>query len=180
MSDPESVENEGFLAELLREEARLLPRLAEVFRFHTDVYREIEEDPNAIPGAFAVVLATSILAGLGQGTIAGIFLGVAGALVVWAFSSALVWVAAIPVLGRTADYAILLRCLGFAYAWNSLAILGFLPLIGILFQWGALGLWGASLVLATEQALGSTRQQAIGICILALGIPVLLLFGVFR
>jgi hypothetical protein len=94
------------------------------------------------------VLGASLLAGLGQGTIAGIFLGVAGALVVWAFSSALVWMAAIPVLGRTADYAIVLRCLGFAYAWNSLAILGFLPLIGI--------------------------------CVLALGIPVLLLFGVFR
>jgi hypothetical protein len=180
MSDPEKVQRESFLAELLQEEARLLPRLTEVFRFHTDVYREIEEDPNAIPGAFAVVLATSVFAGLGQGTIAGIFLGVAGALVIWGLSSALVWVAAIPVLGRTVDYALLLRCLGFAYAWNSLAILGFLPLIGFLFQWGALGLWGVSLVLATEQALESTRKQAIGICALALGIPVLLLFGIFR
>jgi hypothetical protein len=169
-----------FLEELLREEARLLPRLAQVFRLRQDVYREIEQDPNAIPGAFAVVLATSVLAGLGSDTPREILLGVAGALVVWLMSSGLVWAIAALILDRTPDYARLLRCLGFAYAWNALGVLAFLPWIGELFRWAAFGLWSASLVLATQAAVGSSRAQTLVICALALGIPILLLFGIFR
>ncbi|MEE8557833.1 MAG: hypothetical protein V3T14_08100 [Myxococcota bacterium] len=169
----------GFLSELLREEAQLVPRLLRVFRFDSSVFREIEEDPNAIPGAFAVVLATSVLSGLGHPSVASVFLGIAGALIVWALSSALVWGGAALVLGG-ADYSRLLRCLGFAYAWNALALGGFLPFLGPVFQWAGLGLWAAALVLATREALRSTTSQALVICAVALALPVAVLFGLFR
>lgn len=182
MSETGSAPSAGrtLIGELLREEARLLPRLADVLRFRGAIYREIEEDPNAIPGAFAVVLMSSLLAGLGQATIAGLFLGVAGALTVWALSSGLVWLSATLILGRRPDYARLLRALGFAYAWNGLGILGFLPYVGTFIEWAAFLLWGASLVLATEPAVGCTRRQAMGITVLALSIPVAVLLGLFR
>jgi hypothetical protein len=180
MADSDRPAREGVLAELLREEARLLPRLSGVFRFDPAVYREIEEDANAIPGAFAVVLVTSVLSGLGQTSLAGIFLGIAGALLVWGIASTLVWAAAGVVLGRVPDYARLLRCLGFAYAWNALSIGSFLPGLGALLVWAGFLLWAAALVLATREALQATQQQAILICLVALVLPLMVLLGVLR
>ena len=171
--------HQGFLSDLFREEWQLVPRLLRVFRFDSKVFREIEEDPNAIPGAFAVVLATSVLSGLGQPSIASVFLGIAGALIVWALSSALIWGGAALLVGG-ADYSRLLRCLGFAYGWNAVGLLGFLPFLGPVFQWAGLGLWGAALVVATREALRSTTNQALVICSVALVLPVVALFGLFR
>ena len=65
----------GALAELFQPERRLLARLAAVFRLDPQVYEEIQTDKAAIPQAFALVIATSILTGLGQGSIPGLFLG---------------------------------------------------------------------------------------------------------
>jgi hypothetical protein len=180
MAEEDRPRREGVLADLLREEARLFPRLVGVFRFDAAVYREIEADANAIPGAFAVVFATAVLAGLGQASPAAIFLGIAGAVLVWGLSSALVWLAGAIVLGRVPDYARLLRCLGFAYAWNGLALAGFLPWIGSLIQWAGFLLWAAALVLATREALQATQRQAILICLVALALPIALFVGVLR
>ena len=180
MGEPERARGGTFLTELLREDRRLVPRLTGVFRFDDAVYREIDEDPNAIPGAFAVVLASSVLAGLGQASLPGILLGIAGALFVWVLSSALVWGAASLLRAEAPEYARLLRCLGFAYAWNAVAVGAFLPLLGVLVEWAAFALWGFSLLLATRAALRVEMDQAIKICGAALLVPLLLLFWIFR
>ena len=180
MGESERVRGGTFLTELLREERRLIPRLAGVFRFDEAVYREIDDDPSAIPGAFAVVLATSILAALGQGSLPAILLGIVGALFVWVLSSGLLWGAAALVVDTPPDYARLLRCLGFPYAWNVVAIGAFLPGVGPLVEWAALGLWGYSLFLAIRTILGVSMNEALGICGAALLPPVLLLFWIFR
>jgi hypothetical protein len=177
MAESDPSQAGGILTELLREEARLIPRLKGVFRFDAAVYREIETDPNAIPGAFTVVLAASLLAGLGRSSLAGIFLGVAGAVLFWVLCSALIWAVAAVVLGRIPDYARLVRCLGFAYAWNALSICALLPWVGSLIEWAAALLWTASAVVATQEALETTPNQVFLICVLALALP-LLVFGV--
>ncbi len=180
MAEPERVRSGTFLTELLRVERRLVPRLAGVLRFDEAIYREIDEDPNAVPGAFAVVLASSIFVGLGQASLPGMFLGIVGALFAWVLSSALVWGAAALVLDGRPDYARLLRCLGFAYAWNALAIGTFVPVLGVLIEWAALALWGLSLVLAARAALHTSMRQSIGICAAAVLVPITLLFWIFR
>jgi hypothetical protein len=171
MAESDPPQPDGFLTELLREEARLIPRLGGVFRFEASVYREIEADPNAIPAAFTVVLATSVLAGFGRTSLAGVFLGVALAVLFWAICSGLIWAVAAVVLGRVPDYARLIRCLGFAYAWNALSICALLPWIGSLIEWAAALLWTASAVVATREALETTPNQVFLICVLAFAFP---------
>ncbi len=180
MADREKPTSAGVLQELLREEAQLLPRLARVFRLDPSVYAEVEADPAALPAAFAVVIATVVLVGLGAPSFAGIFLGIAGAIFVWGVTAALVWAVSAFVAPEPTDYVRLLTCLGFAYAWNALALGASLPLFGFLFEWGALVLWAIAFVQATRQVLGLPTEHAVGVCAVALGAPLLFLFVVFR
>jgi hypothetical protein len=177
MDEPKPIRT-GLLAELLNEEHRLWPRLSGVFRFDASVYTEIERDPAALTGAFAVVIATGLLVGLGAPSLAEVFIGVTGAILVWAVSTALVWGASALLPGGAADYSRLLTCLGFAYAWRALGIGASLPGIGVLLEWGAIGLWAAALVQATRQVLRIPTERALLVCGLALLTPLLLLLAI--
>ena len=84
-------ERHGLLAELAHAEARFLPRAWGVLRFDPEAYTEIEADSGAIPQAFAVVIATSVLIGLGRGSLTGMFLGIAASLALWMVGAALIW-----------------------------------------------------------------------------------------
>jgi hypothetical protein len=172
--------SEGALAQLLQPERRLLLRLRSVFRLDPQVYEEIQADPAAIPQAFALVIITSILAGLGQGSIPGLFLGIVLAIVIWLVVTLLVWAVAVVWVRTDLDYSRLLRCTGFAYAWFALLIGYSLPFIGWLFGWSALGFCLASLVLAIRQVLQVYTWQALAICSSALGTPLLLLWWISR
>lgn len=169
----------GLLAELIHPEGRLLPRIASVFRLEPAVYSEIADDPGAIPQAFAVVLATSAAVGIGQVTIEGILLGMAWSIAMWLLIAGLIWAAGAVTIGERSHYAPLLRCLGFAYAWFVLFIGFDLPYIGGLFGLAALGLCLVSNVLAVRQVMGISTGQATAICAAALGIPLVLLAGIF-
>jgi hypothetical protein len=174
MAETETRGPTGFFGELLREETRLLPRLAAVFRFEPGVYAEVEADPGALPASFAVVIGTALLSGLGAASFAGIFLAIAQAILYWGTVAALVWGIASLLGEEPIEYSALLRCLGFAYAWFALSIGASLPWIGWLVQWAALVLWGVALVQATRQATRLPTEQAIGVCAGALAIALLL------
>jgi hypothetical protein len=175
MAEPNPPSSRGLVAELLREESRLPERIRRALLFDATVYAEIEADPHALPGAFTVVLATAVLVGLGQPSIAGIFLGIAGAITIWGASAALVWAIGTLVADEARDYPELLRCAGFAFVWNAPAIGSSLPLVGPLLEWGSLLLWAASLALATRQVFRLSNRQAVGVCAGALGVPLLIL-----
>ncbi len=96
----------------------------------------------------------------------------------WLAAGALIWAAGTLIAGKDCDFARLLRCLGFAYAWFALLLLSELPFIGSIFAWGAVLLALTSAVLATRQALDITTELAVGITVGALGTP-LLLFWIF-
>jgi hypothetical protein len=169
----------GFLSHLLRDEARLLPRLARVLRFDPGVYAEIQSDPGALPSAFLVVIGSAVLSGLGAPSLPGIFLGIAGAILLWGVATGLVWAVGTLSVEGPVDYAKLLACLGFARAWSALAIGGSLPLIGGPIEWAALLLWAVAVVQATRQVLEVSTERAVAVCAVALGLPVLIGFLVF-
>ena len=170
----------GALAQLLQPEQRLLVRLRSVFRLDPQVYEEIQADTAAIPQAFALVIGTSILAGLGQGSIPGLFLGIVLSIVIWLVVTMLVWAVGMIWVRTDLDYSRLLRCTGFAYTWFALLIGYSLPFIGWLFGWSALGFCLASLVLASRQVLQVSTRQALAICASALGTPLLVLWWIAR
>jgi hypothetical protein len=174
MAELEKRDRTGFFGDLLREEARFLPRLGAVFRFDPAVYAEIEADPAALPPSFVVVIGTALLAGLGAPSLAGIFLAIAQAILYWGIVAALVWGIASLLSDEPIEYATLLRCLGFAYAWFAVSIGASLPGIGGLVQWAALGLWAVALVQATRQATRLPTERAVGVCAAALAVALLL------
>ena len=75
-----------------------------------------------------------------------------------------------------ADYGLLLRCTGFAYAWFALLVGYSLPLVGPLFAWAGVLLSFASLVIATREVLATETPRAFAICVIALGVPLTSLF----
>lgn len=175
MAPPDEPERDTALGVLFRVERRLAERLQGVIRFDPAIYREIQADAHAIPQAIAVVVATSLLIGLGRNRLPLVFLWTALAMLNWVVITALIWA-----VGRlaveAADYARLLRCTGFAYAWFALLVAASLPLIGPLFAWAGVLLSFASLVVATREVLAVDNSRALAICALALGLPLLSLF----
>ncbi len=174
--EPQPDRAPGALAQLLHHEGRLLARLRGVFRLDPEVYREIRGDVRAIPQAFAVVIGTAVLTGLGQGSLPGLFGGIAVAIVLWLAVTGLIWAVGVFWVGEAADYFRLLRCNGFAYAWFALLVGYGLPLVGPLFGWGGVLLSLASLVVATRSVLECSTREASAICALALGLPLLLIW----
>ncbi len=171
-----SAEKSGFFANLLAVEAELVDRITRVFRFDESVYQEVEEDPHAIPQATLVVMATSVLIGLGQGSIAAAFLGIAGGIIAWLVTCTTIWAVGMLFTGEPAEYTRMLRGLGFAFAWNALMIISWFPILGTLLQWIGFLAWFGSMILAVRQGLQTSTPQAALIAVIALCMPFVLLW----
>jgi len=180
VTDPGEPTRDSALSVLFRAERRLADRLQGVIRFDPRIYREIKSEVHAIPQAVAVVVATSVLAGLGRSSLALIFLWTSLAMLNWLVITALIWAVGRLVVENSADYARLLRCTGFAYAWFALLVGYSLPLVGPLFAWAGVLLSLASLVIATREVLETDSPRAFAICVIALGLPVTALFWLAR
>ena len=102
MAQPGEPQARGLIGSLLDRERRLLQRLEGVLRFDAATYREIEADPHAIPQALAVVIATAVLAGLGQGGLVSMFVGVGAVIVFWMAVTGLIWVVGLATTGGSA------------------------------------------------------------------------------
>ena len=170
MADPVHL---ATLRSLFGPDGRLIPRLAAVARLDPTIYEEIEADPAAIPQAFAVVIGTAVLAGLGQGSLPGVFLGIATAIVLWSAMTGLIWTAAQVWVGGV-EYSQLLRGTGFAWAWFSVLFLSWIPVLGSLIAWAGLALCVVSSTLATRSVLQTSWRVAATICAAALGLPILI------
>lgn len=166
----------GALAQLLHPERRLLARLQAVLRLDASVYGEIQDDLAAIPQSFALVIGTSILTGLGQGSIPAVFLGIVLSIAIWLIATFLIWVVGAVWLRPDVDYSQLLRCTGFAYCWFALLLGYSLPFVGWIFGWSAVGLCFTSLVLAARTVLDVSTLKALVACAIALGMPLVLLW----
>jgi len=176
VADSGKPERDSALSVLFRAERRLADRLQGVIRFDPAIYREIQSDVHAIPQSIAVVVVTSVLAGLGRNSMPLIFLWTSLAMLQWLVVTALIWAVGRLVVEGGADYGRLLRCTGFAYAWFALLVGYSLPLVGPLFAWTGVLLSLASLVIVTREVLATDTARAFAICTIALGLPVTALF----
>jgi hypothetical protein len=164
--------------------ANLGERMFRAAKLDVNLYEEVEADKEALGQATAVVVLSSLAAGLGMGMrigIGGIVIETLVALVVWYIWALLTcWIGTkiLPEPQTESDVGELLRTLGFASAPGLIRILGVIPgLRGIVFLISSIWMLIA-MVIAVRQALDyRSTGRAIGVC--AIGWVVqLVVFGI--
>ena len=174
MTEPDSTRSESVPA------TPFWTRLVRVGRLDVRVLDEVEADPRALIQSLAVVVG----AGLARGTFGlsgevgpGIVGSLAGAIVLWLLSAALLTTVGVGWLHGTSDFREMLRTLGFAVA--PLWLLAPAALLGGGLHLAAgwlLHLWAlAAAVVAVRQALDVSTARALAACALALGLAIALL-----
>lgn len=144
-------------------------RMVRAARFDAEFYEEVEADKTAITQAVAVVILSSLAAGLGAytGDPLEILAGMVGALggwFLWAFITYFIGTRILPEKQTEADYGQLLRTIGFSSSPGLIRIFGLIPgLRGILFLIASVWML-AAMVVAVRQALdytGTPRAVAV-------------------
>ncbi len=152
--------------------ASFVERMLGAAKLDVHTYEEVEADTTATPQAMAVVLISSIAAGIG-----GIRLGIGGliwvalaSLISWVLWAALVWVIGtklLPEAETQSDIGELLRTTGFSSSPGVLRILGFVPLIGAIIQFLAAIWMLTAMIIAVRQALDyKSTARAVGVCLI--------------
>ncbi|MFQ5656392.1 MAG: YIP1 family protein [Candidatus Methylomirabilales bacterium] len=164
-------------------------RIIRAAMLDASVYEEVEADKGALGQATAVVVLSSVAAGvgtIGQEGLGGILMGTIGALIgwyIWALLTYLIGTKLLPERGTRADVGELLRTIGFSTSPGLIRVLGiFPPLIPIVFSVTAIWMLIA-MVIAVRQALDYTSTlRAVGVCLIGWIIQAfilgLLIFGV--
>jgi hypothetical protein len=127
-------------------------RLVAALKLDESVFEEVEHDVQALPQAFGIVALAALASGVAglQGGVGGLFGGVLAAAAGWLFGAGLVWLIGVKA--------------------------GILP-IGPLFWLVSLGVFGwsiAAYLMAVRAALDVSMGTAIGVCLAAVGIRVVL------
>ena len=164
----------------------LLNRMLRAARLDTKLYEEVEADHGALKQAMAVVVLSSISAGVGslsQGVSGAFFYGILAALIgwfAWALLTYIIGTKILPAPQTKADYGELLRTIGFSSSPGVIRILGIVPgLASIVFM--IAGIWMLiAMVIAVRQALDyESTLRAVGVCVIGWVIQIALLWLVF-
>ncbi len=153
--------------------ASLIDRMIRASKLDVTVYEEVEADPSTMGQAMAVVVLSSLAAGIGSMGVAGLSGILIGTLValagwfIWAFLTYFIGTKWLPEAQTRADYGELLRTIGFSSAPGVLRILGFIPFVGLLINFLA-GIWMlVAMVIAVRQALDyQSTGRAVGVCLI--------------
>jgi hypothetical protein len=152
--------------------ADLKNRILRAARLDKSVYEEVEADKSALGQAMAVVVLSSVAAGVGasQGGLAGIVFGIVASLLgwyVWAYITYIIGTKILSEPQTEADLGQLLRTTGFSSSPGLIRMLGIVPgFTEIVFS--AASIWMlVAMVIAVRQALdyGSTFR-AVGVCLI--------------
>src|SRR3972149_2734935 len=152
--------------------ADLKNRILRAARLDKSVYEEVEADKSALGQAMAVVVLSSVAAGVvaSQGGLAGIVFGIIASLLgwyVWAYITYIIGTKILPEPQTEADLGQLLRTTGFSSSPGLIRMLGIVPgVTEIVFS--AASIWMlVAMVIAVRQALdyGSTFR-AVGVCLI--------------
>ncbi len=164
---------------------RFSDRLLRAAKLDASLYEEVEADKGAMGQAMAVVVLSSIAAGVGgieKAGIGGVFTGTILALIgwyIWAYLTYIIGTRLLPMPETEADYGELLRTIGFSSSPGLIRVLGIIPgLTGIVFM--VAGVWMlVAMVIAVRQALDyQSTLRAVGVCIIGWIIQALVL-GIF-
>lgn len=160
-------------------------RIIRAAKLDARLYEEVEADREAMGQAMAVVVLSSVAAGIGfpKAGLGGILVGIIMALVgwyVWAYLCYLIGTKLLPEPQTRADLGELLRTIGFSSAPGLIRVLGIFPgLRSIVFAAAALWMLVA-MVIAVRQALDYTGTlRAVAVCLIGWIIQALFIFLVF-
>ncbi len=152
--------------------ADFFDRIIRASKLDAALYEEVEADRSAIKQAFAVIVLSSVAAGVGtirEGGIPGMAIGTVAALVgwlFWAFLTFIIGTRLLPERQTQSTYGELLRTIGFSSSPGLIRVLGFIPGLGALIFIAA-SLWMlVAMIIAVRQALDYTSTlRAVGVVI---------------
>ena len=161
-------------------------RIFRAARLDVALYEEVEADKSALGQAMSVVVLSSIAAGIGSTSKAGIFGMLIMVLValagwyIWAYLTYLIGTRLLPEPQTKADHGELLRTIGFSSSPGLIRVLGIIPgMQSIVFPIAAIWMLVA-MVIAVRQALDySSTLRAIGVCLIGWVIQVVLFVLLF-
>jgi hypothetical protein len=152
---------------------QLLDGMIRAAKLDVDFYEKVEADKSFFGQAMAVVVLSSIAAGIGsigQAGAAGILTGTIAALIgwfIWAYLTYFIGTRFLAEPQTKADYGELLRTIGFSSSPGVIRILGIIPGLNVIVNLVA-GVWMlVAMVVAVRQALDySGTGRAVGVCII--------------
>ena len=152
---------------------QLLDGMIRAAKLDVDFYEKVEADKSFFGQAMAVVVLSSIAAGIGsvgQAGVAGILTGTIAALIgwfIWAYLTYFIGTKFLAEPQTKADYGELLRTIGFSSSPVVIRILGIIPGLNVIVNLVA-GIWMlVAMVVAVRQALDySGTGRAVGVCII--------------
>jgi len=160
-------------------------RMIRAAKLDKNLYEEVEADKSALGQSVAVVILSSVAAGIGviaEAGITGILTGTIMALIgwlIWAYLTYIIGTKILPTPETKADYGELLRTIGFSSSPGLIRIIGIIPgLAGIVFL--VAGIWMfIAMIIAVRQALDYTSTwRAVGVCIIGWIVQAIVL-GIF-
>jgi hypothetical protein len=148
-------------------------RMIGAAKLNVATYEEVESDRAATSQALAVVVMSSVAAGLGisrNWNISEALVGAIAALLGWFIWSTLTYLIGTKVLPEpqtNASIGELLRTTGFSSAPGVLRLLGVVPILGRV-VWLAISFWMLlTMVIAVRQALDyKSTGRAVGVCVI--------------
>ena len=164
-------------------------RIIRATKLDSTLYEEVEADKSALGQAMAIVVLSSIAAGIGlykTGGFSGIITGTMASLIswyVWAYLTYFIGTKFLPEPQTQADLGELLRTIGFSSSPGLLRVFYFVPGIGMLLYLIS-SLWMlVAMIIAVRQALDyNSTLRAVGVCVIGYIIQIFilaLLFSIF-
>ena len=161
-------------------------RIIRATKLDPNLYEEVEADKSALGQAMAIVVLSSIAAGIGlfkTGGFNGIITGTMASLVswyVWAYLTYFIGTKLLPEPQTQADLGELLRTIGFSSSPGLLRVFYFVPGIGgILYLISSLWMLVA-MIIAVRQALDyNSTLRAIGVCVIGYITQIFILLIIF-
>ena len=161
-------------------------RIVRATKLDSNLYEEVEADKSALGQAMAIVVFSSIAAGIGlykTGGFSGIITGTMASLVswyVWAYLTYFIGTKFLPEPQTQADLGELLRTIGFSSSPGLLRVFYFVPGIGgLLYLISSLWMLVA-MIIAVRQALDyNSTLRAVGVCVIGYIIQIFVLVIIF-
>ena len=161
-------------------------RIIRASKLDSNLYEEVEADKSALGQAMAIVIFSSIAAGIGlykTGGFNGIITGTMASLItwyIWAYLTYFIGTKFLPEPQTEADLGELLRTIGFASSPGLLRIFYFVPGIGALLYLIS-SLWMlVAMIIAVRQALDyNSTLRAVGVCVIGYVIQIFILVIIF-
>ena len=157
-------------------------RIIRAAKLDPNLYEEVEADKSALGQAMAIVVFSSIAAGIGlykTGGFSGIITGTMASLIswyVWAYLTYFIGTKFLPEPQTQADLGELLRTIGFSSSPGLLRVFYFVPGIGVLVYLVSSFWMLVAMIIAVRQALDyNSTLRAVGVCVIGYIIQIFVL-----